>query len=104
MDPLATPIQSPITKIRPRWQIGQGPNPLGGFPALHFLGEKVYFDADGNDVGQPWRDPSLDYRVVFDPQNPLHVQTFGLLDQIVKEAHAQALAKLQAAKDAEKEK
>lgn len=94
LDPLAVPLASPITHVRPRWEVGQAPNPLGGIPSVKFLGFKVYCTADGVDVGQPWRDASLDYEVQFDPANPAHVAAFSNLDAVVKATHVAALAKL----------
>jgi hypothetical protein len=102
MDELAIPLEKPITHQRPRWQVGQGPNPLGGTPTVLYLGEWVYVDSDGNDVGKPWRDSSLDQAVTFDPENPNHLQAFGALDAVVKDEYQKKLAKIQAADKGEK--
>lgn len=93
MDPLAIPLPKPITHKRPRWQVGQAPNPLRGTPRAVYLGEWVYVDAEGNDVGEPWRDSSLDQSVDFDPTNEKHLLAFGALDEVVKDAYAKKLIK-----------
>lgn len=87
LDPLAKPLAKPITHVRPRWQVGNAPNPLGGIPQVVYLGEYVYCTEDGTDVGEPWRDSSLDMVVNYDPSDATHQQGFAALDGIVKAAY-----------------
>ena len=89
LDELAVKLNKPITHKRPRWEIGNAPNPLGGTPSVVYLGSWVYCTEDGEDIGEPMRDSELDRVVKFDPANPAHLSGFAALDAIVKGAYRQ---------------
>lgn len=77
-----------VAQTKVRWHEVVAQNPMNGMPLLTASAEHVDMDAEGRPVGPRRRAPMHDLAIPYDPANPLHVQAFGMLDQIVKQAHA----------------
>jgi hypothetical protein len=92
MADIIEPIPNPATHRRLRWHAIQIENGES-YKGLRASAQWVPVSAANDRVpGPAERDASRDVSLVFDPQNPQHMQAYLLLDAICREADAQAQA------------
>lgn len=78
---------------KPRWHFLGINNPYQNIGTMNCMAEELELSATEDVIKGPVREGKYDFTITFDPNNPLHVQLYELLDQVVKEGWAAEVAR-----------